>query len=54
MLPLVLAALIIPTVSASAAASTGSCATDGAVSNADDNPGLVADCEALLAARDTH
>ena len=53
MLLLVLAALVMPTVSASAAASTGSCATEGAVSDADDNPGLVADCEALLAGRDT-
>ena len=42
-----------PTVSASAGASTGSCATDGAVSGAVRNPGLVADCEALLAGRDT-
>ena len=29
------------------------CATGGAVSDADNNPGLVSDCEALLAARDT-
>ena len=53
MLLLLLAALVMPTISASAASSTGSCATEGAVSDADENPGLVADCEALLAARDT-
>ena len=29
------------------------CATGGAVSDAVNNPGLVADCETLLAARDT-
>ena len=29
------------------------CATGGAVTNADDNPGLVSDCEVLLAARNT-
>ena len=29
------------------------CATQGAVADADNNPGLVSDCEALLAARDT-
>ena len=53
MLLLLLAALVVPTVSASAQPTMGSCATDGAVSEPDDNPGLVADCEALLAARDT-
>ena len=53
LLLLLLAALVVPTVSASAATSTGSCATDGAVSDPEDNPGLVADCEALLAGRDT-
>ena len=31
----------------------GSCAVGGAVVADDDNPGLVSDCEALLAARDT-
>ena len=31
---------------------TASCASDGAVSAAADNPGLVADCDALLAGRD--
>ena len=30
-----------------------SCATEGAVADAADNPGLVADCDALLAGRDT-
>ena len=32
---------------------TGTCSTDGAVPDAANNPGLVADCEILLAARDT-
>ena len=32
---------------------TSSCATGGAVPDPDDNPGLVSDCGALLAARDT-
>ena len=31
----------------------GECSTEGAVSDAANNPGLVADCEVLLAARDT-
>ena len=34
-------------------AATGVCATGGAVPDAANNPGLVSDCEALLAARDT-
>ena len=34
-------------------AATGDCATGGAVPDAANNPGLVSDCEALLAARDT-
>ena len=32
---------------------TSACATGGAVPDPDDNPGLVSDCETLLAARDT-
>ena len=32
---------------------TGDCATDGAVTDAANNPGLVSDCTALLAVRDT-
>ena len=32
---------------------TSACATDGAVHDAANNPGLVADCEALLAGKDT-
>ena len=32
---------------------TASCASDGAVADAADNPGLVADCDTLLAGRDT-
>ena len=32
---------------------TSACATGGAVADAANNPGLVSDCEALLAARDT-
>ena len=34
-------------------AATDTCATGGAVSDAANNPGLVSDCETLLAARDT-
>ena len=34
-------------------ASTAACASDGAVPDAANNPGLVSDCAALLAARDT-
>ena len=34
-------------------ASTSTCATGGAVASASSNPGLVSDCETLLAARDT-
>ena len=33
-------------------ASKAACASDGAVPNAGNNPGLVSDCAALLAARD--
>ena len=32
---------------------TASCATEGAVADAADNPGLVTDCDTLLAGRDT-
>ena len=35
-----------------AAQTTGTCTSGGAVADAADNPGLVSDCEALLAARD--
>ena len=38
---------------ASAQTDTDSCAAGGAVSDAANNPGLVSDCDALLAARDT-
>ena len=34
-------------------ASTAACASDGAVPDAGNNPGLVSDCAALLAVRDT-
>ena len=36
-----------------ATSATSDCATGGAVFDADNNPGLVSDCEALLASRDT-
>ena len=38
---------------ASAESDAASCATGGAVEDAANSPGLVSDCEALLAARDT-
>ena len=36
-----------------ATSASSDCATGGAVADAANNPGLVSDCEALLAARDT-
>ena len=36
-----------------ATSASSDCATGGAVADADNNPGLVSDCEALLASRDT-
>lgn len=50
---LVLAVVVVPTVSGSVEAQTGSCANGVAVYDAADYPGLVADCEVLLAVRDT-
>ena len=46
------AGLLGPLDAASAQSGTVSCATGGAVVDADSNPGLVSDCEALLAGRD--
>ena len=46
-------ALFAPVQSASAQGNAGSCASGGAVPNASQNSGLVADCEALLHARET-
>ena len=40
-------------VSQPAAGQTSPCATGGAVAHAANNPGLVSDCDTLLAARDT-
>ena len=41
------------TTASPASETTSACATDGAVANAASNPGLVLDCETLLAAKDT-
>ena len=45
--------LFAPFQTVSAQGNPGSCATGGAVADAAKNPGLVSDCEALLAGRDT-
>ena len=47
-----LAAALLVADPAFAQSDTASCATEGAVADAADNPGLVADCDALLAGRD--
>lgn len=47
------AALLTPLPPAIAQSEADSCVTGGAVADADSNPWLVSDCEALLAARDT-
>ena len=53
--PLLLAIALLVSITSLVSAQTGpaSCANDGAVTDAADNPGLVSDCNALLAARDT-
>ena len=53
--PLLLAIALLVSITSLVSAQTGpaSCDTDGAVTDAADNPGLVSDCSALLAARDT-
>ena len=48
-----LAAILVVADPASAQSDASSCSTAGAVSDAADNPGLVSDCDTLLAARDT-
>ena len=51
---LILAAALFPSANiASAQGNAGTCSTGGAVADVANNPGLVSDCEALLAARDT-
>ena len=51
---LILAAALFPPANiASAQGNAGTCSTGGAVADVANNPGLVSDCEALLAARDT-
>ena len=50
---LLIAAVLVPVQPASAQGNTASCADGGAVSDAANNPGLVSDCDTLLAARDT-
>ena len=52
MLALLAATLVAPP-SAFAQTETSHCATEGAVADAPNNPGLVSDCDTLLAARDT-
>ena len=53
--PLLLAIALLVSITSLVSAQTGqaSCASDGAVTDAADNPGLESDCDALLAARDT-
>ena len=53
--PLLLAIALLVSITSLVSAQTGqaSCDTDGAVADAANNPGLVSDCSALLAARDT-
>ena len=55
MVTLVLLAATLTFVRSASAQSTDAptCSTGAAVSDPDDNPGLVSDCEALLASRDT-
>ena len=48
-----LAAVLVPDHPASAQTDADSCAAGGAVTDAANNPGLVSDCDTLLAARDT-
>ena len=48
-----LAAVLVPDHPASAQTDADSCAAGGAVADAANNPGLVSDCDTLLAARDT-
>ena len=48
-----LAAILVVADPASAQSDTAACVAGGAVSDAVNNPGLVSDCDTLLAARDT-
>ena len=48
-----LAAMLLVAHPASAQSDTAACVAGGAVSDAANNPGLVSDCDTLLAARDT-
>ena len=48
-----LAAVLVPVHPASAQSDTAACVAGGAVSDAANNPGLVSDCDTLLAERDT-
>ena len=50
---LLIAAVLVPAHPASAQRGGTTCSTAGAVSDAANNPGLVSDCDTLLAARDT-
>ena len=50
---ILIAAVLVPAHPASAQSDPTSCAAGGAVADPANNPGLVSDCDALLAARDT-
>ena len=50
---LLIAAVLVPAHPAFAQSDTAACVAGGAVSDAANNPGLVSDCDTLLAARDT-
>ena len=50
---ILIAAVLVPAHPASAQSNPASCAAGGAVADPANNPGLVSDCDALLAARDT-
>ena len=52
-IPLLLALALLASIPSVVSGQSPSCANGTAVTDADDNPGLVADCNALLAARDT-
>ena len=50
---ILIAAVLVPAHPASAQSNPASCAAGGSVADPANNPGLVSDCDALLAARDT-
>ena len=52
-IPLLLVIVLLAGAASVASAQSPGCATGSAVANPANNPGLVADCEALLSSRDT-